>query len=68
MAKRIIFICDECLSRNYKPSVSSNTDKRFEINKYNILPLPPLDGFKIVSSIIEKTTKKNIPEKFDLFF
>ena len=34
----------------------------------NILPLPPLDGFKIVSFIIEKTTKKNIPEKFDLFF
>ncbi|MGL4617115.1 MAG: site-2 protease family protein [Mycoplasmoidaceae bacterium] len=34
----------------------------------NILPFPPLDGFKLVSSILEKTTNKNIPEKFDLFF
>ncbi|MGL5591450.1 MAG: site-2 protease family protein [Mycoplasmoidaceae bacterium] len=34
----------------------------------NILPFPPLDGFKILSLIIEKTTRKNIPEKFDLFF
>ncbi|MGL5640190.1 MAG: site-2 protease family protein [Mycoplasmoidaceae bacterium] len=34
----------------------------------NILPFPPLDGFKIVSLILEKTSNKNIPEKFDLFF
>ncbi|MGL5246196.1 MAG: site-2 protease family protein [Mycoplasmoidaceae bacterium] len=34
----------------------------------NILPFPPLDGFKIVSLIFEKATKKNILEKFDLFF
>ncbi|MGL4617397.1 MAG: 50S ribosomal protein L33 [Mycoplasmoidaceae bacterium] len=34
MAKKIILICDECLSRNYKPNVSSNKDERFEINKY----------------------------------
>ncbi len=34
----------------------------------NILPIPPLDGFRFLSYLFEKINKKNIPESIDLFF
>ncbi len=34
MSKKIILICEKCLSRNYKKLISSNRTERFEINKY----------------------------------
>ncbi|MGL4647667.1 MAG: 50S ribosomal protein L33 [Mycoplasmoidaceae bacterium] len=34
MAKRIILICEECLSRNYHKNITANRQARFEINKY----------------------------------
>jgi membrane-associated protease RseP (regulator of RpoE activity) len=32
---------------------------------FNLLPLPPLDGWKITKQIIEKTTHKKINEKIE---
>lgn len=34
MAKQVIMICEECLSRNYKSKVNENRKERLELKKY----------------------------------
>ncbi|RXY97090.1 50S ribosomal protein L33 [Malacoplasma penetrans] len=34
MAKTVIMICEECLSRNYKTKTNPSRKERLELNKY----------------------------------